>query len=314
MDLLTSGIDYQPLLVLWLAIAVDAIWRWPQRTHPLTFMRYLLRQMGRKVLPSAEYGPTQHYISGTLAALVLLSPLVVCLTLLVYMAEYPVFFEAVIMVVLLDFGFQRQQYNKVLNSIGRNKKSLSREMVAIMTARQCDTLTDVGIAKAAIEALWLKFLYLYCGVIVYFVIAGPIGALIYRLLLLTSWQWHYRAKGMYYFAMPVRKVVSILVIPPALLGSVITLIVSHPIKGIKAVKNSPVKDGTSLLLALLGGVLNIKLGGPAIYANKKYRYPRVGGRNEVKYSHMLVARSTIIYAMIVVAVVASLCLLFQGTH
>ncbi len=314
MDLFLSGIDYQPLLVLWLAIAIDAIWRWPQRTHPLTFMRYLLRQMGRKVLPSADYGPTQHYISGALAATVLLSPLVICLALLVYMAEYPVFFEAFTLVVLLDFGYQRQQYNKVLKSIGRNKKSLSREMVSTMTARQCDTLTDVGIAKAAIEALWLKFLYLYCGVIFYFIIAGPIGALIYRLLLLTSWQWHYRAKGMSYFAMPVRRVVSFLVIPPAVIGGMLTLMVNHPFRAVKAMKHAPVKDKTSLLLALLGGMLNIKLGGPAIYDNKKYRYPRVGGSKEVKYSHMLLARSTIVYAMILVAVVASLCLLIKGIN
>ena len=103
MDLFLSGIDYQPLLVLWLAIAIDAIWRWPQRTHPLTFMRYLLRQMGRKVLPSADYGPTQHYISGALAATVLLSPLVICLALLVYMAEYPVFFRGLYLSSVIRF-------------------------------------------------------------------------------------------------------------------------------------------------------------------------------------------------------------------
>ncbi len=307
-----SGINYQSLLVLWLAIAVDAVWRWPQRTHPLTFMRFLVRQMGRKVLPSANFGPTQHYISGSLAAIVLLSPLVICLAILVYMAEYPVFFETVILVALLDFGYQRQQYNKVLKSIGRNKKSLAREMVATITARQCDSLTDIGIAKAAIESLWLKFLYLYCGVIFYFVLTGPIGALVYRLLLLTSWQWHYRKNGMMYFAKPVRNITSLLTIPPSVLGSFITLIVSHPIKGIRAIKAAPTKDKTSLLLALFGGVLNIKLGGPALYENKKYRYPRVGGNNEVKYSHMLLAKNTIIYAMIVVVAIATSTLLIMN--
>ena len=236
MTLFASDLYFPSLLVLWLAVAVDALWRWPQSTHPLTFMRYLIRQMGQKVLPSDNYAAGQHYISGALAAIVLLSPLVICLAVLVYMAEYPVFFEAVIMVSLLDFGYQRQQYKKVMACVGRNKKSLAREMVKTITARQCHALTDIGIAKAAIESLYLKFLYLYCGVIFYFVVFGPIAALVYRLLLLTSWQWHYREKGMHHFALPVRKLVSVLVLPPAIFGAFATLVVTNPIKGIAAMQ------------------------------------------------------------------------------
>ena len=307
-----SDPQYQSLFVLWLAIAVDALWRWPQSTHPLTLMRYLVQQMGRKVVPSRDYGRSQHYISGSLAALVLLTPLVICVAILVYMAQYPAFFEAIMLVALLDYGYQRQQFKKVLASVGRNKKSLAREMVQTITARQCDSLTDIGIAKAAIESLWLKFLYLYCGVIFYFVVAGPIGALIYRLLLLTSWQWHYRTPAMTFFAKPVRKLVYLLNIPPAVIGGLITLLVSHPIKGFRAMKRSPVKDKTSLLLALMGGVLDIKLGGPAIYANKKIRYTRVGGVNEVKYSHMLAAKNTVTHAMIAVSAFASLAMLIMA--
>ena len=307
-----SDPQYQSLFVLWLAIAVDALWRWPPSTHPLTLMRYLVQQMGRKVVPSRDYGRSQHYISGSLAALVLLTPLVICVAILVYMAQYPVFFEAIMLVALLDYGYQRQQFKKVLASVGRNKKSLAREMVQTITARQCDSLTDIGIAKAAIESLWLKFLYLYCGVIFYFVVAGPIGALIYRLLLLTSWQWHYRNPAMTFFAKPVRKLVYLLNIPPAVIGGLITLLVSHPFKGFRAMKRSPVKDKTSLLLALMGGVLDIKLGGPAIYANKKIRYPRVGGVNEVKYSHMLAAKNTVTHAMIAVSAFASLAMLIMA--
>ena len=309
MSAIFSDIHFQSLLVLWLAIAIDAVWQWPERTHPLTLVRFLVRQMGKKVLPSADYAPTQHYISGALAALVLLSPLIACLAILVYMAQYPIFFEAVIVVGLLDFGYQRHQYKKVLASVGRNKKSLAREMVATITARQCKNLTDIGIAKAAIESLWLKFLYIYCGVIFYFIVTGPIGALIYRLLLLTSWQWHYRTPAMRHFAQPVRKVVAVLVVPPAFIGACITMLISHPIRAIAACKRAPAKDKTSLLLAVFGGALDIKLGGPAVYSNSKYRFPRVGGSQDVKYSHMLKARNTILYAMVAVCALSSLALL-----
>lgn len=305
---------YQALLVLWLAATLDALWRWPLSSHPLTLMRYLVTQMGNKVLPERYFGKKQHYISGSLAIIVLLTPLIMCIAILVYMAQYPVFFEAVIMVTVLDYGYQRQQYNKILATVGKNKKVLTRETLSTIVARDCSLLTDIGIAKAAIESLWLKFLYLYCGVIFYFLLFGPIGAMTYRLLLLISWQWHYRNPAMIDFAAPIRKTMSLLVIPPAIIGALITLLITHPIKGIRAIRKSPARDKTSLLLALLGGVEDIQLGGPAIYHNKKYRYPRVGGHKQVKYSDMLKCKRTITNAMIVVVAIASVYLLLMATH
>jgi len=309
MSALLTQPTYQALLVLWLATMVDAVWQWPLSSHPLTLMRYLANQMGNKVLPSGQFGKTQHYISGTLAIIVLLFPLITCLAIIVYMAEYPVFFEAVIMVTVLDYGYQRKQYNRILSMVGKNKKVLTRETLATIVARDCTLLTDIGIAKAAIESLWLKFLYLYCGVIFYFLLAGPIAALTYRLLLLVSWQWHYRNPAMKYFAKPIRKTMTLLVLPPAIWGSIATLLITHPIKGIRAVRTSAARDKTSLLLALLGGVEGIQLGGPAIYHNRKYRHPRVGGNKQVTYSDMLKCRRTITSAMLVVVAMASVYLL-----
>tara|TARA_Y100000034_G_scaffold91816_1_gene110819 strand:- start:1448 stop:1810 length:363 start_codon:yes stop_codon:yes gene_type:complete len=114
------------------------------------------------------------------------------------------------------------------------------------------------------------------------------------------------------FAKPVRKLVYLLTLPPAAIGGLVTLLVSHPIKALRAIKRSPEKDKTSLLLALLGGVLDVKLGGPAIYANRKIRYARVGGVNEVKYSHMLKAKSTVTMAMVATSAFASLALLIMA--
>ena len=309
MDALLTHSAYQSLLVLWLAVLVDALWRWPLSSHPLPLMRYLVKQMGARVLPGKEYPPKQHYISGSLAAMVLLCPLIVCLGMLVYMAEYPVFFEAVIMIAVLDFGHQRKQFGRVLTVVGKNKKVLTREILSTIVARDCARLSDVGVAKAAIESLWLKFLYVYCGVIFYFVLAGPVAALTYRLLLLTSWQWHYRHPAMKHFAKPIRALMQWLVLPPALCGALATLTVSNPLKGLKAAKQCPASDKTSRLLALFGAINKIQLGGPAIYHNKKYRYPRVGGSELVKYSDMIKAKRTILSAMWVVVSISSLLLL-----
>ncbi|GEA12523.1 adenosylcobinamide-phosphate synthase [Alteromonas sp. KUL49] len=272
-------------------------------------MRYLVKQMGKKVLPSTDYGPSQHYISGALAGLVLLSPLVVCLGILIYMAEYPIFFEGILLVALLDFGYQRRQYKKVLSTVGKNKKVLTREWVAKLVARDCSTLTDVGVAKAAIESLWLKFVYLFCGVLLYFVLFGPIVALIYRLVLLTSWEWHYRDPKMRYFSRPARLLCSLFLWLPTLFAGLVLMLVSNPLNTIKSAIQSPAKDRTSRLLAMFGNALDIQLGGPAIYHSIKYRYPRVGGSKQVKFSDMVYSYQRISSAMAVAVALFSILLI-----
>ncbi len=298
----------QTLCLLLFAALVDALWRWPESRHPLTVYRFLAERMGQKVLPTSQDALVQHAISSSLGALVLIAPLVVVLAILVYMAEYPVFFEAIILIGILDYGTARYRFNRVLASVGKNKKVLTRETLAPMVARDCTTLTDVGVAKAAIESLLLRFYYQYCGVIFWFLLTGPIGALIYRLLLTTSWQWHYRRPGYQQFARPIRKLVKWLTFIPTLLAALIMLLATDFPAALGAVRASPARDFTSLLLAAFGGGNHVQLGGPAIYSERKFRYPRVGGSKQVQYSDMVYCKRAIDRAMLLTLAFASLSL------
>lgn len=299
----------QTLCLLLIAALVDALWRWPESRHPLTVYRFLAERMGQKVLPSPQDTAAQHAISGSLGVLLLIAPFVIVLAILVYMAEYPVFFEAIILVSILDFGTARYRFNRVLASIGKNKKVLTRETLAPLVARDCTTLTDVGVAKAAIESLLLRFYYQYCGVIFWFLLTGAIGALIYRLLLTTSWQWHYRRPGYQRFARPVRNLVKWLTFIPTALAAGIMLLATDMPAALNAVRNCPAKDFTSLLLAAFGGGNHVQLGGPAIYSERKYRYPRVGGSKEIQYSDMVYCKRAIDRAMLLTLAFASLSLI-----
>lgn len=66
MDALLTHSAYQSLLVLWLAVLVDALWRWPLSSHPLTLMRYLVKQMGARVLPGKAYPQSSTIFLGRL--------------------------------------------------------------------------------------------------------------------------------------------------------------------------------------------------------------------------------------------------------
>ncbi|MEW9797133.1 cobalamin biosynthesis protein CobD/CbiB [Alteromonas sp. CYL-A6] len=308
MPAIFSHSAYQPLIVLLFAVALDVLWRWPASTHPMTLLRYLAQQMRKKVCPTPHDPPLQHTISGSLGAFMLIVPVVVTIGMLIYMAQYPFFFEALVMACVLDFHQVRYQYQLVLRTVGQDKKMLARERVSGLVARDCSRLTDIGIAKAAIEALLLKFYYLYCGVIFWFMVAGPVAALVYRMVLELAWQWNTRQPGLGRFGRPVRQLAIWTRTVPAFLAATLMLLVTSPLSGIRAARQANQKDTTSLLLALFAGSHGFRLGGPAYYADHKIRGLRVGGQRDVRYSDMIYSQRAIYRAMVLVVTISSLLL------
>lgn len=251
----------------------------------------------------------QHYVSGALGIIVLITPFAVLVGLLVYLAEYPLFFEAVLMLALVDFNHIRSQYQRVVTAVGKNKKVLSRETLAPIVYRDCSRLTDIGIAKAAIESLVLRFCYQYWGVLFWFLLAGPVSALVYRMLLTINWEWHWRKPGYFRFSQPVHNLTKALRAIPAFFAAVALLLVTHPIQAFKAMKKANFRDQSELILAIMGGGHNIKLGGPAYYHGHKYRFPRVGGSRDVRYSDMIYCKRAITRASLLLVSLSTLIML-----
>lgn len=265
------------LASLLLAALADALWRWPRAYHPLTLFQLLSDGMARRVCPGAGHGKPQHYISGSLGAVVLLTPFAGLTTALLYMAQYPWFFESVLMLCLLDFGHDRYRYQQIIKATGQQKKILAREALGTLVARQTTSLSDIGIAKAAIESLLLRFVYLYCGVLVWFVLLGPVAALCYRLIIQINWQWNPRLTGYHWFGRPVALLANVLKLAGALPGIIVVMIATHPIAAFKGMLASPAKDRASLILAAFGAGLGIQLGGPGYLRQPESALPQGRG-------------------------------------
>ena len=299
----------QTLIIVLVSAISDALWRWPKAYHPLTLIRYLSETMAGRVCPKNREPASQHLISGTLGALLLIVPLAVLLANLISLAEYPWFFEALIVLTLLDFGHDRTYYKHVIRAVAGRKKMLARDRAAQFMARDTDRLTDIGIAKACIEALLLRFYYLYCGVLFWFILVGPITALCYRLLILISWQWHPKRPGFSLFAKPARVAARLMAIPAFVFGFLTIAMVTNPLRATRGFVTSAAGDLTSRLLAAFGAAMGFQLGGPAIYHGVTYRHQRVGGKREVRFSDMTYSYRAILRAMMLFISVCTLLLL-----
>lgn len=283
--LLTSG-PLQVAITLLVVALLDQLWQIPAASHPLTAMRFLARRMADKVLPAQDSPVSQHYISGSLGFIMLVGPLMLILVFFIFVAEHQWFFDGVLLYLALALGSTTKRIKRIIQYLGDGKKMLARETLAQLVARDCSTLSDIGIAKAAIETLLLRYYTQYCGVVFWYCLTGGLGALFYRLVLEFSYTWHFRQPGFTHFAKPIRLLAKLMSVVPQCIAAFIMLFVSDAFGAIKALKAAKVKDITSLLLASFGGGQGILLGGPAIYHGVKYRYPRVGGPRQVKYSDM----------------------------
>lgn len=303
-----SGISlagFEPVFVILVVALINAMWAIPASIQPLTLVRFLAQRMGDKVLPKASLPPLQHYISSTLGFVVLVVPIGVILTILIAAAQFPWFFDGLLLLFALNYNDVVKTYQRVQLAIGKQKKILARQTLKQVVIRETDSLSEVGVAKAAIESLLLRYYKQYCAVLFWYVLAGPIVALGYRCLLEFAWTWNSRQQGYRYFGIPLKKMTNLMALIPTYLAATLMLIVTSPTGALSAWRRCPHRDTSSRLLALFGGGLDIQLGGPAIYAGHKIRYSRVGGKRLVKYSDMTFAynaiqRNTILWLVLLV--------------
>ncbi|NVK57676.1 MAG: cobalamin biosynthesis protein [Alteromonadaceae bacterium] len=274
------------VMIALIVIIIDRVWHISAQVHPLTLYRLLVINLAKKVRPPLSAPVSQHYISGSLGIMVLTVPFLIVLALILSVAHYQWFFDAVILFLCLNFYAVRRTYKRVIAALSHNKKLLARERLIQLVARQTTTLSDIGIAKAAIEAYLLRFLQQYIGVLFWYFILGPLAALSYRLLLEFRWQWHRKYIKNKYFSLPAYWLTQCLIVPAYCVGAILLVLCTSPLKAIRGCRYAGQRDLTSLLLAIFGAGMGFTLGGPAIYDGITHRHTRVGGSRQVRLSDL----------------------------
>lgn len=272
-------------------MGIERLWLWPERYHPLAFFRYLTQHIGQKVHPSVERSHQQQYISGTLAVIVITLPTVVIASTFVWFAEFPLFFDAMMLLVALHFHPVTTHYERIIHALKANKKMLARDTLSHIVLRETDKLSPMGIAKAAVESVLLRFCYQYWAVLFWYLILGGAGALAYRLIFEMSQQWNRKTPYFAHFGKPASTMMLVLSWLPTR-WVVYSLAIAENISGaFKAARNiryqltGAIRQHTTLL-AIAGGAMGIQLGGPAFYGGKKIRMAKVGGSREIRFGDL----------------------------
>lgn len=277
----------QTLIILVVAILIERVLPWPDKYHPLSLFRLLAIKMSDKVNPDQSRSAYQRKISGSLAAIALLTPILSLTIFFVYLADFRQFFDLFLLLVALQFSSVITRFHKITRYIKANKKALARDTLSSLVLRETSTLSPMGIAKAAIEALLLRFHYQYCAVIFWYLIAGSTAALTYRLIFELSQIWNIKLAKFVHFGRPVATIQRLIVYVPLGITVIAFALAERFLSGVSASRQLPKGSSShAKVLARMGGALQIQLGGPVFYEGKKQRLPKVGSTRQVKFADL----------------------------
>lgn len=272
----------QPVLTVLVVSLLDRIWVWPDKFNPLTFARLLANRMAGKVNKDRSHSVMQQRTSGSLALLVLLLPLATLLLILLSFASFPFFFDALLLLIAIQFQGIRQRTSKVSRCLHRQQKALARDALAPLVLRETSNLSPLGIAKASIESLLLRYTYQYVCVVFWYLLLGGVAALCYRLLLEFSWCWNKKHRQFNHFGHPAAAMLTLLQWLPIRLSAASFALAEGIAGAWRGAKQRKVNQ-RSFLLAIIGGALGIELSGPVYYDKQKIRLPKLGGPRQVRH-------------------------------
>ncbi|MDN4501757.1 cobalamin biosynthesis protein [Alteromonadaceae bacterium BrNp21-10] len=266
----------QPILILALVLLIERRWHWPEKYHPLGFARLIALRMAQKV-NHKNSAPMQLKIAGTLAPLVLLTPFIIIMVLFIQLAEFPLFFDGILLLVAMQTRPVTHGVRKVSLALQRHKKALARDTLSPLCLRDTSTLSEVGIVKTSIETLVLRFCYQTVAVMFWYLLLGGVGALSYRLVYEFAQIWNRKLSQYQHFGAPISALLRLLNWLPVQLF-IIAFMLAENIRGaLRALRGSSAMSSThNSILAACGGALGIQLGGPVIYQQQKRRFAKLG--------------------------------------
>lgn len=294
--------------ILFVVVLLEKFIVLPEKVHPLTVMRLFGQAMANRILCKPHRSDYQLKVSGTLSIIVILFPILLTALTFLWFAEYRWFFDALFLFLAIQFVPILNKTKQIDALLHAQKKALARNHLSRVVLRQVDNLSSMGITKANMETLVLRFHYQYLTPLFWFMIFGGTGALLYRLCYELSQQWNIKQEKFRAFGRPVSVLCYYLQWIPVRVSIILftgTLGLIGSWQAIKQQKGAI--SAHTLILSTFAGAIGKQLGGPAFYNNRKFRLPKVGPESDPELNDFKRLRTLLIQYQIVLLAFALLC-------
>ncbi len=267
------------LLVMWGALLVNLLLPLPRHSHPMALWREFARLLADKVNTQRSY--SQSLLSGRLSLLLMLLPALVVLIALKPLVWKVELFNLALLILALDWRGNRQLCKQLSQAMNQEDKQQGRLLLAPVVNRQTQTLSMVGLGKAGAETIISGYGRNVICVLFWYALAGGIGAFMYRLVAELQRSWSPSRSQFAPFGQGISELLALMDVVPlrlfallTALGKNLTGVLSQSLLQARSWR----QPGTGWLLCVVGNKLQLALGGPAIYNEKKALRAKLGGR------------------------------------
>ncbi|GIU41907.1 cobalamin biosynthesis protein CbiB [Shewanella sairae] len=297
---------YVGALVLLVSILLARIAPLPRNLQPLEWLSQVAKNLSLKVNHTRR-DRSQQLIAGTLAMLLLIIPFWAVISFLVELAEFPWFFEAIIIYLCLQDDHFRHIANEVVIAVKRDNKTRARNLLMPWLNRSTCSLSSVGLYKATIERLTTTSIYGTVSAILFYAIGGIPLLIIARMLKQLEFCWPIYNPEYRYFGIPVYALSTVMHFIPAKLWALSIAIQGGP-KSLAALFNPKVNAvpmNEYQANEVMACALTVELGGPVKFNDTRIEMSKINyGRHPTAEDVLMAIKiNSIAFALWVSAIV-----------
>jgi adenosylcobinamide-phosphate synthase len=278
-----------------LAIILDYLLGEPKRYHPLVGFGRVAACL-EKQLRIASQSPAKVKARGLLGWALLTLPLPLILSELVLPVIGQIWLNSVILYFCIAPSSLKQHALKVYHSLQNQSLSAAQQQVGRMVSRETRRMSRQQVQKAVIESVLENGADAVFAPIFWFVIAGPAGALFYRLSNTLDAMWGYKNDDFFYFGRVAARMDDLLNFLPARLTALSYALTGTTCQAIKCWQNQAAfldSPNAGPVMTAGAGAINVRLGGPAYYHGRLKEKSYFGTQRATQAKDILRANSLI---------------------
>ncbi|MCW8832784.1 MAG: cobalamin biosynthesis protein [Colwellia sp.] len=263
-----SPFSYQLLILLTAMISKGVISHFTHH-EPLRLFQFYCQRLSDKV-NKPQNSPQQQTIAGLVAILITLTPITLILWLFEAFIEVDFLWQFFLLYLAIG-SFGLSSVNKTIaQALVAKQNYLAKQTLKPLLLRETEPLSSLGLSKAAIEMKLLRTIQQGYSVAVIFLLAGPLAAISYRLLLEMHYCWNSKLERFSHFGLHSKLIVNLLQWLPVRIFSMLMLFTSLGKNFLlfwRLSKKHFFQLDNDIALLLLALSLEVKLGGVAMYSN-----------------------------------------------
>ncbi len=296
-------------LTIVLAILIDFFIGEPKKYHPLAGYGYLTNRV-ETIFRNPNHTAVQQNIMGLIALTSLLSPSVCLIYFLNQWEIFSLFLSPVILYFCIAAKSLKQHSNLVIQALETDDLELAKKKVAMIVSRETEKMTVTDICKATIESILENGADAVFAPIFWFIVAGPTGAILYRLSNTLDAMWGYKNQRFIHFGWAAARFDDVLNWIPARLTAISYALLGRTTLAFTCWKNqAQLLDSPNAgpVMTAGAGALDIQLGGPAWYHGKLknkifFGTKKITGINDINRANSLITQSLFLWVFILLMI------------